>query len=168
MTQGEIKGQEQIKPAPVPFLILGVGNTLLGDEGVGVHVIEMMKKMEPLDNTELIDGGTALIELLHLLSNREKVIVIDAVKCGNEPGAVYRFTPRDVAILKQNQISVHQVGILEALSMAELAGWRPHEVVIFGIEPKRVDWGLELSPEVASIVPEVIKLIMNELSEKRL
>jgi hydrogenase maturation protease len=161
------KSEEQanVQPAPLPILILGVGNTLLGDEGVGVHVINKMKEMEISPNIELVDGGTALVELLHLLSKREKVIVIDAVKNGNKPGTIYRFTPRDVSVLKQSQISVHQIGILEALRMADLAGWKPRDVVIFGIEPKLLDWSMELSPEVTNAIPGVIKLVIKELRQ---
>jgi hydrogenase maturation protease len=164
MNQSEIKRQES-RPASSPFLVLGVGNTLLSDEGVGVHVIEAMKKMNPLPDTELIDGGTALVELLDILANREKVIVIDAVKYDGKPGSIYRFTPEEVSVLKQSQVSVHQIGVLEALKMAELAGWKPRQVIILGIEPKTVDWGLELSPEVARAIPIVIKLVIEELGK---
>lgn len=164
MTDYENKRQELKNLASSPFLVLGVGNILLSDEGVGVHIIKIMQEMEPLPLTDLIDGGTALVELLHLLSNREKVVVIDAVKCGGEPGAVYRFTPDEVSLLKSDQMSVHQIGILEALKMAELIGWKPRETVIFGIEPKKMGWGLELSPEVTRVIPEVINLVMKELS----
>jgi hydrogenase maturation protease len=157
-----IKRQDQIKPAS-PILILGVGNLLLSDEGVGVHIIDLLKKLELPVYIELIDGGTALIDLLHLLSDRVKVIVVDAVKLGSQPGSVYRFTPDEVSELKPNQISVHQIGILEALRMAELAGWSPGQTVIFGIEPAKMDWGLELSPEVTKTIPDVINLILEEL-----
>jgi hydrogenase maturation protease len=157
-----IKRQDQIKPAS-PILILGVGNLLFSDEGIGVHVIDLLKKSDLPDYVELIDGGTALIDLLYLLSNRVKVIVIDAVKLGSIPGSVYRFTPDEVFELKPNQISVHQIGIIESLKMAELTGWTPGETVIFGIEPARIDWGLELSPEVKKTIPKVINIIIKEL-----
>jgi hydrogenase maturation protease len=158
-----IKRQDQIKPAS-PILILGVGNLLLCDEGVGVHIIDLLKKLELPVYVELIDGGTALIDLLHLLCDRVKVIVVDAVRLGSQPGSVYRFTTDEVSELKPNQISVHQIGILEALRMAELAGWSPGQTVIFGIEPAKMDWGLELSPEVTKTIPDVINLILEELA----
>ena len=162
MTEGNSRGQESL--APAPFLVLGVGNTLMADEGIGVRVLEALKNESLPTCVELIDAGTALVELLPLLSKREKVIVIDAVRCGQKPGTVYRFTPADVAELKQPQVSIHQIGILEALQMAELGGWKPREVVIFGIEPAKVAWGMELSAEVAASVQKVVRLVMGEIA----
>jgi hydrogenase maturation protease len=159
MTEGNSGGL-----APAPFLVLGVGNILMADEGIGVRVLEALKNELMPDCVELIDAGTALVELLPLLSKREKVVVIDAVRCGREPGTVYRFTPADIAELKQPQISIHQIGILEALRMAELGGWKPREVVIFGIEPAKVDWGMELSAEVAASLQKVVRLVIEEIA----
>jgi hydrogenase maturation protease len=150
--------------APLPFLVLGAGNILMADEGVGVRVLEALKQKHLPDYAELIDAGTALVELLPLLRAREKVVIIDAVKWGGKPGTVYRFTPDDVTEPKHPQLSLHQVGILEALSMAELAGWKPSHVVIFGIEPEKVEWGMELSAEVAACVPEVVCLVAEEIT----
>ncbi|MFH1560858.1 MAG: HyaD/HybD family hydrogenase maturation endopeptidase [Chloroflexota bacterium] len=148
------------------IIILGVGNILLRDEGVGVRVIEAMEGRELPDNVELLDGGTASMDLLTSLANRDKVIIIDAVKGGNEPGTLYRFSPDDITIQKQTVTSLHQVGLLETLTIARHLGCTPREVIIFGIEPKEVSWGLELSPEVASATPRVIELVLEELGIK--
>ncbi len=147
-------------------LVLGVGNILLSDEGVGVRIVEAMKGRELSDNVELFDGGTASVDLLDSLANRDKVIIIDAVKGGNKPGTLYRFTPDDIAIQRQAFTSLHQVGLLETLTMAEYLNCTPREVIIFGIEPKKVSWGLELSPEVTGVVPRVIELVLSELGGK--
>jgi hydrogenase maturation protease len=158
------KGQGKESPVPYfPILVMGVGNILLSDEGVGVRVIEAMRDVKLPDNVETLDVGTGALDIIDIIANREKVIIIDAVKGGGEPGAVYRFTPNDIAIPSPTPISIHQFDIPGTLNMAELAGCSPHQVVIFGIEPKRVGWGLELSPEVAAIIPRVIELIMGEL-----
>lgn len=150
--------------SPAPVLILGVGNILLGDEGVGVRVVEAMGGRELPDNVELFDGGTASIDLLGILANRDKVIIIDAVKGGNQPGTLYRFTPDDITIQRQHLTSLHQLGLLETLTIFRCLGHTPPEVLIYGIEPKEIGWGLELSPEVASVVPRVIELVLSELS----
>jgi hydrogenase maturation protease len=93
---------------PSSILILGVGNILLGDEGVGVRVIEAMQEIDLPDTVELIDGGTASIDILEFLKNREKVIVIDAVQGGGgEPGTLYRFTPGDIKVRKPVYTSLH-------------------------------------------------------------
>jgi hydrogenase maturation protease len=157
-------GRETKNPAPrFSILILGVGNILLGDEGVGVRVVEAMRDIKLPDNVELVDGGTGAFDLLDIVADRKKVIIIDAVRGGGEPGAIYRFTPDDIEKQQQCLTSVHQVGLLNTLEMAKMAGYPPQSVIVCGIEPKRMDWGLELSPEVAAMVPRVIELIMSEL-----
>ncbi len=156
--------QNSRSSAHSPVLVLGVGNILLSDEGVGVRVVEAMEGRELPDDVELFDGGTASVDLLDSLANRDRVIVIDAVNGGSEPGTLYRFTPDDITNQKQSFISLHQIGLLETLTIASYLGCAPREVIIFGIEPRKVSWGLELSPEVAAVVPRVIELVLSELS----
>jgi len=160
----KVKGQGKESPVPYfPILVMGVGNILLGDEGVGVRAIEAMRDMKLPNNVELLDVGTGALDIIDIITNREKVIIIDAVRGGGEPGEVYRFTPNDIVIQNQTPISVHQFDIPGTLIMAELVGCMPQQVVIFGIEPKRVEWSLELSPEVAAVIPMVTELITSEL-----
>jgi hydrogenase maturation protease len=144
-------------------LILGVGNILLGDEGVGVRVVETMKEMDMPDNVELIDGGTGAFDLLDVVSGHNKVIIIDAVQGNDEPGAIYRFYPGDIGMQRRCLTSVHQVNMLDALSLTKLTGNPPKEIIVFGIEPKNMEWGLELSAKVQAVIPRVIELVMDEL-----
>ncbi len=146
-----------------PTLILGVGNILLSDEGIGVRVVEAMKETKLPDGVELLDGGTGAYDLLDIIADREKVIIIDAVKGGSEPGSIYHFGPDDIRAQQYHITSAHQVGLPDALTMTRIAGCSPRHVIIYGIEPKRLDWGLDLSPEVAAVVPRVIELVMSEL-----
>jgi hydrogenase maturation protease len=122
-----------------------------------------MRERKLPSNVELLDGGTASLDLLDSLSNRERVIIIDAVRGGGEPGTLYRFSPSDIAAEREHLSSLHQIGLLETMAMAEYLGCAPCHVTIYGIEPKKVDWGLELSPEVAAVVPRVIELVLSEL-----
>lgn len=147
----------------MPLLVLGVGNILLGDEGVGVHVIRAMERLEIPEDVELLDGGTAGLDLLGSVASRDKVIVIDAVKGGSEPGTIYRFTASDVEVSEQCFASLHQITLLETLTLTQYMGCAPKEVIIFGIEPKKLDWGLELSTEVAVSVPKVLELVLKEI-----
>ncbi len=128
-----------------------------------MRVVEAMKEERLPDNVELLDGGTAALDLLDELVERDKVIIIDAVKGDNEPGAIYRFTHKDIATQRDSFTSLHQIGLFETLKMAEYLGSAPPEIVIIGIEPEKIEWGLGLSPEVAAIVPKVIELVMGEL-----
>ena len=147
---------------------MGVGNLLLRDEGVGVHLAQalMQRDFSGDIDLEVIDGGVSSDAFL-TLGKVDKLIVVDAVVGGCEPGAVYRFNPNDVELEKEVEVSVHQWGLLEGLKMMELAGTRPGEVVIIGIEPKDVQWGMELSDEIASKIPEIQELVLSEIYSKR-
>ncbi len=147
------------------MLVLGIGNILLRDEGVGVRVIEAMQRMKVPSNLELVDGGTAGLDLLDVVADRRKVIVIDAVQADSEPGTVLRFGTDDLTPQGVAAISLHQVGLLETLMVAKHLGCAPRQVVIFGIEPKEMGYGLELSAEVATVVPKVIELVFAELED---
>jgi hydrogenase maturation protease len=151
------------------ILILGIGNILLKDEGIGVHVIQAMADqvakgtLSLSEDVELVDGGTFGIDLLDTLANRRKVIVIDAVQADAAPGTVFRFTAADLARRETADLSLHQVGLCETLAMARQLGCAPEEVVIFGIVPATLESGLELSPQVAAVVPKVVELVLAEL-----
>ena len=147
-----------------PILVLGVGNILMGDEGIGVRVIESLKDCRIPEGVELFDGGTASLELLSVFSNRKKLIVVDAVKGDQEPGTVYRFNFDDLTYQKEFATSLHQIGIIDTLSQARILDCLPEEVVIIGIEPARIAPGLELSPEMVSILPNVQEIILKEIA----
>lgn len=165
MSQGNSKSQSEQSEVTKhsPLLVLGVGNILLRDEGVGVHVVKAMEGMQLSHEIKLIDGGTAALDLLDVITNHSRVIIVDAVSAGSEPGTLYRFTLDDLPIKVMAISSLHQVDLLETLKMARHLGWAPEKVIIFGIEPKEVTWGLGLSPEVADVVPKVIELVIAEL-----
>jgi len=149
---------------PAPVLVLGVGNILMGDEGIGVRVIESLKESRLPDGVELFDGGTASLELLSAFSNRKKLIVVDAIKGGQESGAVYRFNFEDLTYQREFATSLHQLGIIDTLSQARILGCLPEEVIIIGVEPARITPGLELSPEMTAVMPKVKEAILKELT----
>ncbi len=146
-----------------PILVLGIGNILLRDEGVGVRVIEQMQKMHLPDEVELVDGGTAGADLLDVLAERRKVVVIDAVQAEAEPGTVLRFNADDLVQPERVGISLHELGLGQALTMTKQLGCAPGNVVVFGIKPKDTTCGLDLSAEIASRVPDVIRLVLEEI-----
>ncbi|UCC22609.1 MAG: HyaD/HybD family hydrogenase maturation endopeptidase [Planctomycetota bacterium] len=148
-----------------PILVLGIGNILLRDEGVGVRVIERMRDMSLPENVELVDGGTAGADLLDVLAERRKVIIIDAMQSDSEPGAIVRFTAEDLLRRPdQPTTSLHELGIAETLIMTRQLGCEPRDVVVFGIKPKNIDPGLELSEEIAALVPKVVELVLAEIA----
>ena len=147
-----------------PILILGIGNILLRDEGIGVRVVERLQLMQLPASVEVVDGGTAGADLLDVLAERKKVIVIDAVDTDIEPGAVLRFGGDELEPSKAAEVSLHDVGIAETLAMTEMLGCAPESVVFFGVKPADLRPGLELSERVADSMEYVIELVFAEIS----
>jgi hydrogenase maturation protease len=147
-----------------PVLVVGIGNVLLQDEGVGPHVIRALKKVELPTFVELLDGGTAGADILDSICGRRKVIFVDAVQADVEAGSVLRMTAADLIGNLCRSISLHEFGLVESIIMAEQLGCAPQEVVIFGVAPKEVSCRLDLSDEVAAAVPRVVELVLDELS----
>lgn len=147
------------------IVVLGIGNSLLQDEGVGVHLVQALNQ-EELDyaNLEVIDGGTSP-EISTLVEDTDKLIIIDAVRAGSEPGTIYRFDISQIAMDSPMRLSLHQLSILDDLQMLDLIGKRPKSVVVIGIEPKDLGLGLDLSPEVEAKMPELKRLVMGEIKE---
>jgi hydrogenase maturation protease len=148
-----------------PVLVLGIGNILLGDEGVGVRVVEAMREADLPDGVELVDGGTCGADLIDLLADRRKVVVIDALEAGATAGSLFRLSAEDLLPEEGDSISLHQLGLVDSLAMVAQLGCAPQEVVVFGIQPATLRPGLELSPDVAAAVPGVIEAVLAELRQ---
>ena len=142
-------------------VILGVGNLLLKDEGIGVHIAQALQKMPLPDGVEVVDGGTSP-DLPYLVEGADKLIVVDAVQAGGEPGSIYRLTPEDIVARPEALMSIHQMGLLESLRTLRLDGG-PKEVVIIGVEPEEIGWGLEPSPKLQERLLEIIKATLREI-----
>ena len=149
---------------PPRTVVIGVGNLLMKDEGIGIHIIRALQGIDlPLD-VELVDGGTSP-DLIAYTGDGDKIIIIDAAKAGDEPGSIYLFKPEDLATERVILASAHELGVAENLKLAELAGNEPRETIIIGIEPKEIDWGTELSPELKKRIPEIIKVVRREIDK---
>jgi hydrogenase maturation protease len=146
-----------------PILILGIGNILLRDEGVGVRVVEAMAKIKLPPQVEILDGGTGGADLVDVVANRDKVIVVDAMNADSPPGTVYRMAPDDLLEEREASVSLHEIGLMETLHMARLLDCSPGEVVIFGVQPKEVRFDVSLTKEIEDVIPKVIRLILAEL-----
>lgn len=146
------------------IMILGVGNILLTDEGVGIHVLHKInERYEFSPNVSLEDGGVLGVKLLGVISSADQLIVVDAVKNHGVPGSLYRIEGKDVPkrILAKN--SLHQVDLLETLTLCQALDKVP-ETVILGVEPKDIETvGLELTPPVKDRVEELIALVLKEV-----
>ena len=145
------------------ILILGLGNILLGDEGVGVRVIEQLLSHPLPDEIEVIDGGTAGYELINFFEGKEKVIIVDAVKTDDTPGSVYKM---DLSVVQEDetvQLSLHQIGLKNVFKMASMMDLNP-EVTLVGIVPKDYqDYNIGLSEEVEKAIPLAIETVLKEI-----
>jgi hydrogenase maturation protease len=148
---------------PCPVLVLGLGNILLRDEGVGVHVATALQQLDLPPGVECVDGATAGLDLLDILAHREKVIVIDAVDSDHAPGTVLRLTPDDLAPGDAPDTSLHDIGLLETLLVARRLDISPREVVVLGVRPFVIDTGLELSPQLGALLPRILALVRAEI-----
>jgi len=141
--------------------VLGIGNVLLGDEGVGCHVVHALEGI-PLPDVKIIDGGTCP-DAFQLLEDADKLVIVDAVKGGGTPGQIYRFHLEDITLEQKPFLSLHDVGLVDNLMLMQL--WRNiGETVIIGVEPREINWGLELSPKLREKMPQIIETILAELS----
>jgi hydrogenase maturation protease len=144
-------------------VILGIGNILLKDDGVGVHVVKQLES-EPLSSTvELVDGGTSTMDMLPFFSQYAKVIIVDALQTGAQPGTIYRLTPDDLPNYQCRNLSIHDIQILDVVKIAALLGKKP-QVTIIGVEPKEIGLDLQMSEELMVKIPEIIRVIKKELN----
>ncbi len=145
-------------------LVLGVGNVLLSDEGIGVRIVEELEhRFRFPEEVEILDGGTSGIELLRYFDGRDNLIIIDAVRAGHPPGTVMRIEGADVPATFETRITPHQLGLSDLLATAKLTDNMPANLVLFGIEPKSLETGLVFSPEVEGAVDKVVVHVAEEL-----
>ncbi len=147
---------------PPRTLVIGVGNLLLKDEGIGVHVVRALQEVHLTDDVSLIDAGTAP-DLIAYANAGDKLIIIDAAKGDGEPGTVYRLHPCDLSTPTVLAISAHDLGVEQGLALLKLMGNEPGETIIIGIEPKEIDFGTELSAELQKKLPHILNTVLNEI-----
>ncbi len=148
-------------------LVLGLGNTLLGDEGVGVHSVNRLKQQEPpLDDVELMDGGTQSFTLAGPIEEADSLIVIDAAQLGRAPGTIRVYEGRDMDrfVANSRHKSVHEVTLFDLLVIAHLSGDLPPQRALIGIQPERIDWSDTLSASVAASMPLVCESVRDVLT----
>lgn len=145
------------------IVVVGVGNLLLKDEGIGIHTLKALQEMDLPPDIALIDGGTSP-DLIAYTRAGDKMIIIDAARAGGEPGAVYRFNPEDIAAGKGTLTSAHEMGVAENLGLMALTGNQPAETIIIGVEPGEIDWGTELSPRLKKRLPAIVKIVLKEIN----
>lgn len=146
-------------------VVLGLGNPIFQDEGIGIHVVHQLMDNDMVARVELIDGGTDGLLLLNTVETAEKLLVIDAVNGQQKAGTVYRLEDDEIPLLAKKKLSPHQLSFQEVLALARLRGKFPKSLVLIGVQPRTLDWGTELTPETAKVLPDVINLVEKQIDE---
>jgi hydrogenase maturation protease len=147
------------------IVVIGIGNLLLMDEGIGIHVINELEQHKLPENMDIYDGGTGGFKLIDLMHEAKRVIFIDAVETGKAPGTVTRFTSKDVrSIYTKKKYSLHDTDLMEVIKMTELLEVPP-KIEIVGIQPKAINYGTTLSKELRDAMPYIINTVLNRIEE---
>jgi hydrogenase maturation protease len=142
---------------PVPILVLGLGNLLCEDDGVGpAAVARLDRDWEAPDGARVLDGGTLGLALLPYLEDARDVILVDAVRTDDPPGSLVLLTGDDVAPAIAGRLSPHQIGVADLLDGARLRGRYPPRLVLVGLVPATLGLGVRLSPAVKDRLPELV------------
>jgi len=144
--------------------VIGIGNPLRGDDGVGPEVIARIDSGFRPDGVETIDAGEAGLGLVGLMEDASRVVLVDAAEMGLPPGE-FRVFGLDEVLLSEDTsgCSIHSARAGTAVKMASALGCLPDEVTVVGVQPREMGWGTGLSPEVASAVPRVVKAVLDNL-----
>jgi hydrogenase maturation protease len=151
------------KPA-FKTLVLGVGNKLMSDEGVGVHVIERLAAGYKIpQEVQILDGGTLGMDLLYYLEGIENLLLVDAVETHKDPGTIIRLEDEEVPAFLSLKISPHQLGVPDMLAAAKFKDLYPKHLVLWGVQPELMEIGLELSPLIESKVDTLVENLVDQL-----
>jgi hydrogenase maturation protease len=153
-----------LSPENHSFLVLGIGNLIMSDDGIGVCVVQKLQQRYCFpDNVKVVDGGTLGLDLLPMLENITHLIMVDAVETGGKPGTCVRLTGQELPIALETKLSPHQMGLKDLLAVSELMGHSPREMVLIGVQPGSIAMDTELTPEVKAQLETLIKIVLEEL-----
>lgn len=145
--------------------MLGIGNTLMNDDAAGVLVVQALAdKFEfPVELT-ILDGGTLGLDILPYLEGVARLLVVDAVETAEPVGTIIRMTGDEIPLALATKVSPHQMGLKDLLLVADLQGYAPQEMVLWGVQPGSIEMDIELSPEVAEAVDILQVKVLEELA----
>lgn len=148
---------------PTRLLVLGLGNPLCRDDGLGVATVaEILRRHVPPEGALILDGGTLGLSLLPCIEDAEDAILVDAIRDDAPPGTLVRLEGAELRPAVEARLSVHQVGVADLLAAAELRGRLPRRLVLLGLVPAKLDVSVELSPAVASRLPALVDAVIAE------
>ncbi len=144
-------------------VVIGVGNTILSDDGVGVHAARLLQADSRVPaGVAILDGGTLGLELLPYACEASRLLLLDAVNSQATPGTLARMTGEDLLAAKTGR-SVHQLGVADLIAGLALTSARPQEIVVLGVQPANTDWGTTLSPAVEAALGPLVEAAVAQL-----
>ncbi|MDO8964019.1 MAG: hydrogenase maturation protease [Coriobacteriia bacterium] len=146
--------------------VLGIGNLLQGDDGVGIFAVHELERDASMRDVDLFDGGTSPFDMMPVFLEHDLVVIVDAVRAGGVPGSLYRVLPEAIDRVSDGARFAHGLGVPDTIRLARELG-STARVIVLGIEPKALGWSLELSPEVARSVPALMDAVRDELGLAR-
>jgi hydrogenase maturation protease len=148
-----------------PTIVIGLGNPLMADEGIGTKLIELLQcRAAEFPLVEFVDAGSGGMNILHLITGREKAVIIDCALMSAPPGSIKRFTLDDIETKKSlSRLSLHEVDIIKVVELSQNLGQGPDEIVFFGIEPEIIAQKMVLSGTLQKNLHLYIETILKEL-----
>ncbi len=146
------------------ILVLGLGNTIMTDDGFGVKVVNTLSSRYHFHGpVQLLDGGTLGLDLLPYLEEIESLLIVDALDMRDEPGKIFRIEGDEVPRAFASKLSVHQMGLQDLLAVSELQGHVPRDLVVWGVQPECIEMNTELTATVAAAIEPVVAKVLEEL-----
>ncbi len=147
------------------LLVLGIGNLLLTDDGLGVHAVTELMKEDFPKNVTLMDGGTFTHDVFYLFEEYTHVLVLDILHANKEAGTIYKLTEKELVENKEQRMSIHDIDLLDSLNMASLLYKKRPELFILGMEPHDyLTWSMDLSPKIQESLPAFVAEARKEIT----
>jgi hydrogenase maturation protease len=149
---------------PCPVLVLGMGNVLLEDEGLGIHALKLLQQRYRFSpDVEFLDGGTSGMSLVDQISSRAYLLVLDAVQTGEPPGTLVKMSDQDVPVYFGTKVTFHQLGLSDVLASLALSDEQPAHITVLGLVPDSLELSLEPSEKIRSRLDELVEAAAAEL-----
>jgi hydrogenase maturation protease len=145
-------------------VVIGLGNPLVGDDGLGLAALELLRARGTAGDGELVDGGTWGLSLLPVIESAARVVLLDAIDAGGPPGTLHILRRADLPRYLATRISPHEVDLQDVLALAELRGTLPHETVAIGLQPGRLGTGCDLSDAVRGRLGDLVDAVEHQLA----